>query len=986
MNSFLDDLEPIKLKIHGIRLPEIKLTKEDLKLADAVEGISNAEFLKKLSEAQLEKYFREGVLPKGEEQKYRDRLEKELEILEELHFTDYILLVWDTINFCRKKDIPVGDGRGSAAGSLVLYLTQVTGKDPVKYNLIFERFISRARARSQIVDGIFYIDGDFAPDVDLDICHDRREEVIEYLKNKYEGRVCKLSTHQTLSTKILFKECGKIIGGYSEDHMRVVAGYIPTIYGKVFSIEKAMEAEPRFKKFCEKNPDILNTAYKLRKIIRNKSSHASAYLVSYEPLDKNIPCERSATNEFVSAYDMNTAQSLAIKLDLLGLKGITLIDKVLKSVKIDPRTINVDDDRSIYDHFKDLRCGYGLFQISGDCNLGVARSVQPKNIEELSDVVALARPGALAYVDKYVGEVELNKEELLYDELRDVLSDTRYIPIYQEQMMAIAHKVFGFTLEESDVLRKIVGKKKVEQVKEWKEKIFAKAKERNIKQEVADFFWKILDESSNYSFNKSLGKGCQVSMEHGGKKNIEEVEVGDRVIAFCVKTKKPHIVEVKDTFSHIADLYRVKFQNGIQIDCSMEHKFLCEDMRMRPLKEIISNDFSIITKENTSKILATTPLGRQISYDLEVDHSDHNFYANGTVTSNSHSLCYASLAALTVYLKFNHPKEFFLECLKMALGRPDPREEIAIIHQEMKEFGLALFPPDIVESDIEFKLEENGIRFGLSAIKGISDKTVSSLRDFIKKDRTNKLAVFDAAKSAGLTVGHLCALIQAGSLDSLDRNRTKMVMEGQLWSLMTPRERIYALQNGHKYNFDLIEMIKDIYNWKNDKGRQLVRDGRLDTLRRNFDRYKEIYFKNKKHPKFANYVYERKLLGFSYSEQLKDVFSDSYKNLTSIAEIKMEEDNYNVECVAEVKEVKKSTAKKSGKKYLRMLCTDESGEYNFMFFAEKMHQYLDKNPIPEEGNYIYLRGRKGTDIVWLEEASVQDEKIYLKLAELKQKL
>lgn len=876
----------------------------------------------------------------------------------------------------------------SAGGSLVMYLVDIVGIDPIQHNLIFERFISRARARSSVVDGVFYIDGLFAPDVDLDICFERRSEVIEYLKQKYVGRVCQLSTHQTLKTKILIKECGKIVGGFTEDDMKVISDYIPSLYGKVFELEKAQEADPRFKDFCDQNPKVIDVAYKLRKVIKTKGSHASAYVVGFDPLDEFMPCEKSSKGEVISCYDMETAQELAIKLDLLGLKGVTLIENVLNTLGLRRKDIDVNDNPDIYKFFENLKSGYGLFQISGDCNLGVAQQVKPKNISELSDVIALARPGALAYVEDYVGEIEANKDKLQFAELQSVLEDTRFIPIYQEQMMSIAHKVFGFTLEEADILRKIVGKKKVKEVKEWKGKIYDQAEKKGLGKNVADFFWKILDESSNYSFNRSIGAGAKVTMADGTEKAIEEVKVGEKVTALCTKSKKDHTVEVKDTFSHKADLYRVELQNGMKIDCSMEHKFLCEDMVMRPLKEIIHNNLSIVTKTNNSQIFKTHPLGRQISYDLEVDHPDHNFYAEGLVTSNSHSTAYASLAALTVYLKFHYPKEFFLECLKLTQTKTDSVDEVALIHQEVKDFGFQILPPDISKPNIDFSIEEGGIRYGLGCIKGIAGKSVGKLKDFIKSDAVNKFEVFQAAKDAGLTVGIMSALIQAGALSSSGDDRTHMVMECQLWSLLTPREKVYCLQHGKEYSYDLVAMVKDIYEWKKDNGKQLVRDGRQDTLRRNFEKYKNIYFKNKKYPDFADYVYERQLLGFSYTQKLKDIFSRlAGYSLMSIDEIAMEEPEIQVECVAEVLEAKKSTAKKSGKKYLRLKCCDETGVYDFMLFGAAYHQWADKGePVPSEGSYVYLKGRKGEDIVWVNNLGVQDEKIYMKMSELKQKL
>jgi DNA polymerase-3 subunit alpha len=190
-DSFFDDFQDVTFDVKGVRLPKIIIPHHYYAKLGIDESTDNEEFLKILC--------RNGIKSKGltGKKEYMTRLKYEYEIVSEIGFSDYFILIWDVINFCHENDIPVGKGRGSAAGSLILYLIGVTGIDPIQNDLIFERFVSRTRAKSQIIDGVRYIDGDMAPDVDLDICTDRREEVINYLKNKYSGKFCKLPTIST---------------------------------------------------------------------------------------------------------------------------------------------------------------------------------------------------------------------------------------------------------------------------------------------------------------------------------------------------------------------------------------------------------------------------------------------------------------------------------------------------------------------------------------------------------------------------------------------------------------------------------------------------------------------------------------------------------------------------------------------------------------------------------------------------------------------
>lgn len=493
-STFLDSFEDIKFDIPGVRLPEIKIPKHYFDKLGVEQTISNAEFLRLI--------VREGLKKLGvyNNKAYTARAKVEFDTINEIGFTDYILLVWDVINFCHENEIPVGKGRGSAAGSLILYAIGVTGIDPIKNSLLFERFISKTRAKSKVIDGVRYIDGSLAPDVDLDICTDRRAEVIEYLKLKYNGNFCKLPTISTLATRAALKDVCKIFGGMREDEVNDITRLIPTKFGQPLSIDESYKDNEQFAAFCDDNPELIHCAKILEGMMRQKGSHASAFLISYRDLDEFLPCELDTHGELTSSFDMNYSQQESIKLDLLGLHGVTLIANIEKALGINSDNFDPDDP-FIYDMGQLGNLPYGLFQIGADANYRVFKQVKPKSWEELSAVVALARPGALAYVDEYC-ENKYN-EHFGNAALKAILDPTHNVPLYQEQAMRIAHEVFGFTLEEAETLRRIVGKKKVEEMKPWKAKVFEAAEKMGLQAALGDFYWNLLEASANYSFNLS---------------------------------------------------------------------------------------------------------------------------------------------------------------------------------------------------------------------------------------------------------------------------------------------------------------------------------------------------------------------------------------------------------------------------------------------------------------------------------------------------
>jgi len=847
------EFEDYSLDLHGVRLPKVKVDESDYKKVGIKDTVSNEKFLRLLCEFGLNDFISKGIIANSKKDEYEERVKYELEILKETGFLDYIILIWDIINFCKKEKIPTGAGRGSAAGSLVLFLIGVTAVDPIKYSLYFERFVSKTRARKINVDGIEYIDGLLAPDVDLDICHEDRHRVVEHLKTKYEDRCCKLATYFTLQTKAVVKECGKIVLEMPNEEVEHLAKQVPSLFGKVFSLEKAQEQSEDFNTFCSENSKFFTIAKKLHGLVKNKSSHPSGYLISYdkETMRDLIPRERSSSGEEVlSSFDMGYAQRICIKVDLLGLQDITLVSKVCDRVGISMHEIDLDSNK-IYGNFKsEIETPYGLFQIGAPTNYSVLKTVKPQNLQQLAGVVSLARPGALAYVDQYRDYVQKGEAQSVHKFFDDVLEESGGIPLYQEQAMRMANKI-GFTLEESETLRRIVGKKKVEEMKIWEEKVHEKIKEQNLDPEIGDVLWKVLSESANYSFNKS------------------------------------------------------------------------------------------------------------------------------------HAVSYAMLSATSVYLKFQHPLEFFAEALNLAQNRPNPLEEIAEIQRELTVFGIKLLPPDLIYSEMQFTIKGKDLRYGLSSIKGISSKSINGLNQFISHDRSNKFKVFNAARSSGLSIGILSALIQAGTLDSqLVTNRPALVFEAQLWNLLTPREKEYALQHGEEYNYSTFSLVKDMDNWLTDSGNKFIRKGRLETLKTKAEPLRKIYYKNSKYPELANFIYESNLLGYSPSTTLRETCKDAHpRKLSNALEFISALGNDSIDMAGEVLEAS-STISKAGNPYFKIILSDESGKVTCMFFNPKLEKWKEKHELPKKGERVIVSGNKWNDLLSINDIRTLDKKIYMKLSEL----
>jgi DNA polymerase III subunit alpha len=835
----------------GVRLPEIKIEKRFYDKLQIEEDTSNFDFLKKLC---VEGMKLKKINLQDNKKSYIDRLKEEMSILKGLGFIDYILLNWDVLNFCHENSIPTGPGRGSAAGSLVLFLVGVTQVDPIKYNLFFERFVSKSRAKKTVKNGVTYLDGSLLADVDNDIAYEHRQKVIKYIEKKYPNRTCKISTLNTLSSKLCIKECGKIVGNLNEQEVNEISDSIPKKFGKVESLTASQESSEKFQNWANKNKKILDIALKIEGLNKNFGVHPSGIAISYEKLADICPTYQNQEGDVISGYDMNDVAELTVKFDILGLRTLSVIYNTCKMVDINPIDIDLQDGL-IYHSLQDLVSPHGIFQIEADTDFRVCKKIKPRNMDELSAVIAIARPGALDFLEDYALYRNTGNFQSVHPLFDEILSYTAGIPLYQEQLMQMAVKV-GFTLDESEQLRRIVGKKKVEEMPAWQQKISDKIKENNLEKDVGEILWRVAEDSANYSFNKS------------------------------------------------------------------------------------------------------------------------------------HSISYSYLAAWTTYLKFKFPREFFLSLLKMSKFEPSQQEEINKINQELPRFKLELLPPDLAKSNADFSLESENIRFGLNSIKGVSEKSLEALRSFRESDKPNKYEIFIAAKQAGLNIGILSSLIQAGALSSYKTNRSLLVLEAQSFNILTDREKRNFAVLGEKYEYNLLKSVIDAKNLGlvADDGKKIMTEKRFETFKKKFSLYKEIYEKNKSSESLANWFFENKLLGYTYTKRIKDIFSSKnaqYQDSDFFWSSPMNSSNAFIGTVTD------SIRRKSnnGNDYFKVTINDEIGSFDAMMgdfgTRKNLSKYLEKGKqVPEKGNIVVLFGSKGEDILFLNDVSVLDHKIYMKLSEL----
>ena len=571
-------------------------------------------------------------------EEYEERLEREIKLIEKMKFEGYFLIVWDLIRAARSKEIPVGPGRGSAAGSLLAYSLGITDIDPIEYDLLFERFLNPERIS--------------LPDIDIDFCGRRREEVIKYVTEKYgQENVCQIITFGTMAARAAIRDVGRVLEVPLPEVDRI-AKMIP--FGPDITIEKALESIGPLKELRDKDQKIahlLTIAQKVEGQVRHPSIHAAGIVITPKPLIEFLPLYQSVKGEITTQFEMGDVEAIGLlKMDLLGLRNLTVIQDALDLIKkdfgidIDMKGLPLDDAKT----FNLFQAGNtdGVFQFESRGMKELLRSYKPDEFRDLVALNALYRPGPLksGMTAEFVKRKH-HPDQIIYEipELEPILRETRAIIVYQEQVMRIATELAGFTLAEADMLRKAMGKKVGEIMRAQKE-----------------------------NFLKGTRKKGIISLD---------------------KAKK--------------------------------------------LFENIKN------------------------------FAEYGF-------NKSHSAAYAALAYQTAYLKAHYPHHFMAALLTSEAERGGTSQVQKYIN-ECQEMGIAVLPPDINESDFNFTVSKDVVRFGLAAVKNVGETAAKELIK-IRKEHEKFVSPFDVCSHADSRVINrkvLESLIKAGAFNSLGWPRSQ---------------------------------------------------------------------------------------------------------------------------------------------------------------------------------------------------------------------
>ena len=466
-----------------------------------LENDLNYDGIREFADKSLSDFIANDIVSSKDKLIYQERIDHELKIIEKMGFEGYFMVVSDFINYAKKNSIPVGPGRGSAAGSLIAYLLGITEVDPIKHGLIFERFLNPERISM--------------PDIDIDFCGEGRDEVINYVSNKYgKDKVAQIGTFGTMSSKAVVKDVGRVLGLSFSDVNRLT-NMIPSFRGKVYSLDECYKKVKEFRELVETNnsySELFNLSVKLENSVRHSSTHAAGVVISNEPLENMIPLYKGSKDEIVTQYDMNAVEELGfVKFDFLGLKTLTVIKKAKEFIRIHNKEIDEEinkadiNDPNVY---KLLSKGLtrGIFQIESSGMKDVLKNLKADKFDDIVALLALYRPGPLdsGMVDEYILRKNGKKKtEYPTPQLKKILNETHGLFVYQEQIMNTASVLSNFTLGDADLLRRAMGKKKASEMKAQREKFLNGAKDNEIDEKLAEDIFNTMEKFAEYSFNKS---------------------------------------------------------------------------------------------------------------------------------------------------------------------------------------------------------------------------------------------------------------------------------------------------------------------------------------------------------------------------------------------------------------------------------------------------------------------------------------------------
>ncbi len=471
---------------------EIEFNKTHLPHFTPPEGKTREQYLKELVDNGLNKRYQ--VTDKATQ----ERVDHELKIIKSTGFTSYFLIAWDFINYAKSAGIPVGPGRGSAAGSVVSYALGITDLDPLKYDLIFERFLNPDRVS--------------LPDIDIDFCYERRNEVINYVVEKYsKDNVAQVITFGTMQARAVIRDVGRVMG-ISYGEVDRIAKLVPQELE--MTLDKALKHEPELRNLYKVEPKIkqlIDTSLALEGLTRHASTHAAGVVISDQPLTDYIPLFKSGEDQISTGYEMKSLEKIGLlKMDFLGLRTLTVINETLKIVKrtkateIDIEKIPMDDTKTFA--LLSSAESFGIFQLESSGMRELLSKLRPSKFEDIIAILALYRPGPIGsgmvedFIKRKHGLVPIKYD---HKSLESVLKETYGIIVYQEQVMRIASELAGFTMSQADSLRRAMGKKIPEDMEQARSSFIEGAAKKNIDKRTAEKIFNLIEYFAGYGFNKS---------------------------------------------------------------------------------------------------------------------------------------------------------------------------------------------------------------------------------------------------------------------------------------------------------------------------------------------------------------------------------------------------------------------------------------------------------------------------------------------------
>jgi DNA polymerase-3 subunit alpha len=599
--------------------------------ADAEGDVDLAEYLRALCERGLRERFGEAQPPA----EYVAQMDYELDVIDKRGLTSYILIVWDFIHYAREHGIPVGPGRGSATGSLVCCLTGITDIDPIRYKLVFERFTSLERPTF--------------PDIDVDLCMERRGEVIDYVRRKYgEDHVAQIITFGTLGAKASIRDIGRVLG-HSYGDVDRIARLVPG--GPGVTLDRALKQERELRTLYETDEmtrQIIDIAKRAEGLARNASTHAAGLVISSEPLTDIVPLCHGGGDEVVTQFAMKPVGDVGLlKMDFLGLKTLTVIHHAVENIaqtqgtRLDIRNVALDDPKTL--ELLNRADTGGLFQLESSGMTDLARNIGIDRFEDIVAMIALFRPGPMEMIPEYIArKKDPAKIKYAHPQLEPVLAETYGIFVYQEQVMQAANVLAGYSLGEADILRRAMGKKKPAEMKAQRERFLGGAKTNKIHKKTAEKVFGEMERFAGYGFNKS------------------------------------------------------------------------------------------------------------------------------------HAAAYAMIVYQTAFLKANYPREYMAALLSNEMGNTD---KISRTIAECDAHGIDILPPDMNESFARFTVVDEGIRFGLAAIRNVGAGAVEHILER-RQSHGPYTSLDDFAGDVDPRVVNrkmLESLVHAGAFDSLGWNRAQLV-------------------------------------------------------------------------------------------------------------------------------------------------------------------------------------------------------------------